>query len=127
MNNCHSHGFDITDCKSELQKTGTFTSPQFPNQYPLNGVCTWTPKPENKTTSLYITINNIDLTNDNNITVPDSNRTVYTGNNLPSDLVTKVTTNTTASIIFDSNTGNLGTGLEIPGQGFNLSYKILGI
>lgn len=78
---------------------------------------------------MYVTFNTLDLSGATTINLNVKSKQVanYTGSALPaSDLVTKVTSNTTASIVFDSNTGNLGTGIEIPGQGFSLSYKILG-
>ncbi|XP_071126169.1 cubilin-like isoform X1 [Mytilus edulis] len=118
----------VPACTSDLQPTGTITSPLYPSQYPLNYVCQWNAKPVDKATSLYVTFNTLDLSGATTINLNVKSKQVanYTGSALPaSDLVTKVTSNTTASIVFDSNTGNLGTGIEIPGQGFSLSYKIL--
>ncbi|VDI33830.1 Hypothetical predicted protein [Mytilus galloprovincialis] len=118
----------VPTCTSDLQPSGTITSPLYPSQYPLNYVCQWNAKPVDKATSLYVTFNTLDLSGATTINLNVKSKQVanYTGSALPaSDLVTKVTSNTTASIVFDSNTGNLGTGIEIPGQGFSLSYKIL--
>ncbi|CAC5398130.1 CUBN [Mytilus coruscus] len=118
----------VPGCSGDLQPSGMITSPLYPSQYPLNYVCQWNVKPGNKTTSLYITFNTLDMSGATTINVDVESKQVanYTGSALPaSDLVTKVTSNTSASIVFDSNTGNLGTGIEIPGQGFSLSYKIL--
>ncbi|CAC5421655.1 unnamed protein product [Mytilus coruscus] len=118
----------VQGCSGDLQPSGMITSPLYPSQYPLNYVCQWNVKPVDKTTSLYVTFNTLDMSGATNINVDVKSKHVanYTGSALPaSDLVTKITSNTSASIVFDSNTGNLGTGIEIPGQGFSLSYKIL--
>ncbi|XP_052077702.1 cubilin-like isoform X2 [Mytilus californianus] len=115
-------------CSEDLQPSGMLTSPLYPSQYPLNYVCKWNVKPVNKTTSLYIAFNTLDMSGATTINVDVKSKQVanYTGSELPlSAFVTEVTSNTSASIVFDSNTGNLGTGIEIPGQGFNLSYRIL--
>ncbi|XP_063413011.1 cubilin-like [Mytilus trossulus] len=118
----------VPGCTGDLQPSGMITSPLYPSQYPLNSVCQWNVKPVDKTKSLYVTFNTLDMSGATAINVNVKSKQVanYTGSALPaSDLVTKVTSNTTASIVFDSNTGNLGTGIEIPGTGFSLSYKIL--
>lgn len=106
------------------------TSPLYPDQYPLNSHCTWTtkPLPGNKTASVYVTINKVDLRDDNNVKVINKGKPLsyYTGSELLPDTVARVTDNVTASIVFDSSIMNNGTGLETPGYGFSLSYRFLG-
>lgn len=106
------------------------TSPLYPDQYPLNSHCTWTtkPLPGNKTASVYVTINKVDLRDDNNVKVINKGKPLsyYTGSELLPDTVARITDNVTASIVFDSSIMNNGTGLETPGYGFSLSYRFLG-
>lgn len=74
-------------------------------------------------------MNSLDLTQSNFISVTANGKPVhkYMGNDSPSDIVTMVMKGSSADIVFDSNTGNLGSGVEIPGRGFNLTYKVIGI
>lgn len=119
----------FSDCNTEnMPSSGTVTSPLYPAQYPLNSVCKWSPKPLNKTSSLYITINSLDLAKGHKVSILNQLAPVmvYTGSNLPPDFIMKVENGSTASINFESSTVDLGTGVEDVGQGFSLLYKTLG-
>ena len=119
------------DCNTEnMTSSGPVTSPLYPAQYPLNSVCKWSPKPLNKTSSLYITFNNLDLAKGHTVSILNKLDPVMVyngmkGSNLPPDFIMKVEKNSTASISFDSSTIDLGKGVEAVGQGFSLLYRTL--
>jgi hypothetical protein len=122
----------FSDCNTEnMTSSGAVTSPLYPAQYPLNSVCKWSPKPLNKTSSLYITFNNLDLAKGHTVSILNKLDPVMVyngmkGSNLPPDFIMKVEKNSTASISFNSSIIDLGKGVEAVGQGFSLLYRTLG-
>lgn len=120
-----------TDCGGQLTaKQGVLTSPDFPNQYPLNSLCIWTIPQSVPERVLFFDFPSFQLAPDHVVKMVESvsiNTTnvlaTFGGSKQPADLIYK--SNSTVGVTFSAQVTN-GSGLKLDvGQGFSLNYWML--
>ncbi|KAJ8298255.1 hypothetical protein KUTeg_024786 [Tegillarca granosa] len=118
------------DCTGILSTpNGEITSPEFPNQYPLNSRCTWKTPLLNKKV-FYFSLNQMQLNNIHYLNISMLKNSTpkqlvsYTGKTLPPDFLVSLI-NKTVIVNFDATSNGLGKKITTTDQGFDMSYRYL--
>lgn len=105
--------------------SGTFATPYYPNQYPLNVYCNWTIPAMKNSSLLYLIVNTTDFRDGQNITIQNlQNNTLafVNGTELPPDLIIP---NKNLSAIFTSGTPGQMLDPTKSGRGAQITYKVV--
>ncbi|KAL4218724.1 Domain first found in C1r [Mactra antiquata] len=118
---------NATTCGSlPVGLSGTVSTPNYPNQYPLNVQCNWSLPSTTNTSMMFLSVKSINFNMQQNITLQNSTTNnviaVYNGTTLPNDMII---TNKNLSMVFSASQATDGEQVTQAAQGAQISYKVL--